>query len=165
MSKHMTDLPTRTEQLLASLRQRDYRMTPQRMALVRLIAQSADHPSAAQLHAQVKVQFPSMSLATVYKTLDLLKELGEVLEIGLRDDSHYDGNRPAPHPHMICTNCQKIVDGELDTAVQRLVAEMQQASGFKIARHQLNFYGLCPDCQEMFKPAGVELPDAIEDPT
>jgi Fur family peroxide stress response transcriptional regulator len=124
-------------------------MTPQRMALVRLIAEGDAHPSAAQLYGQIKMQFPSMSLATVYKTLDLLKELGEVFEIGLRDDSHYDGSRPTPHPHLICTNCQKIVDGELDTPVRRLVAEMEQTSGFQIVRHQLNFYGLCPECQKI----------------
>jgi Fur family transcriptional regulator, peroxide stress response regulator len=148
VDRRMTDIPTRTEQLLASLRKKDYRMTPQRMALVRLIAESEDHPSAAQLYVQVKKHFPSMSLATVYKTLDLLKELGEVFEIGCRDDNHYDGSRPAPHPHLICTNCQKIMDGEPDTSVRRLVAEMEKVSGFQITRHQLNFYGLCPECQQ-----------------
>ncbi len=149
MNYPINDNPTRYEQLLAKLHQRSYRMTPQRMALVRLVAASQDHPSAAQLYEQIQVQFPSMSLATVYKTLDLLKELGEVFEISLRDDSHFDGSRPFPHPHLICTNCQKIVDGELDTPVRRLVAEMQQFSGFQITRHQLNFYGLCPDCQKI----------------
>ena len=54
-----------------------------------------------------------MSQATVYKTLALLKDLGQVLEIGLRDDNHYDGNRPQPHPHLICIKCNKIVDAEL----------------------------------------------------
>jgi Fur family transcriptional regulator, peroxide stress response regulator len=98
----MIQNPSRYEQLLAILRQSHYRMTLQRMALVRLIASSEGHPNAAQLHARIKGQFPSMSLATVYKTLDLLKELGQVLEIDLRDDSHYDGNRPQPHTHMIC---------------------------------------------------------------
>jgi len=149
MDGRINDTQDRTEQLLATLRQSDYRMTPQRMALVRLIAESDDHPSVAQLYAQVRAQFPSMSLATVYKTLDLLKDLGEVFEIGLRDDSHYDGSRPVPHPHLICIRCQKIVDGDLDTPVRRLVAEMEQTSGFQITRHQLNFYGLCPDCQKI----------------
>jgi len=144
----MTDPQARYEQLLAKLRQSDYRMTPQRMELVRLIAASEEHPSAARLYEQIKVRFPTMSLATVYKTLDLLKELGEVLEIGLRDDKHYDGNRPYPHPHLICTRCQKIMDGELESSVHALVSEMEKISGFRIERHQLNFYGLCPDCQK-----------------
>ena len=88
-----------------------------------------------------------MSHATVYKTLALLKEMGQVLEIDLRDDSHYDGNRPHPHPHLICMNCNKIVDGNLEidhAAVRRL----EKTSGYKIIRPQLAFYGLCPDCKE-----------------
>ena len=143
----MTDSQVRFEQLIAKLREGEYRLTPQRVELIRLIAASEGHPSASRLYNQIKVQFPTMSLATVYKTLDLLKELGEVLEIGLRDDSHYDGNKPYPHPHLICTKCQKIMDGELDTAVKNIVQEVEQNFGFKILRHQLDFYGVCPDCQ------------------
>lgn len=144
----MTDAQARFEQLIAKLREREYRLTPQRVELIRLIASSKGHPSASRLYTQIKVQFPTMSLATVYKTLDLLKELGEVLEIGLRDDSHYDGNKPYPHPHLICTKCQKIMDGELDTAVKNIVQEVEQNFGFQIVKHQLDFYGICPDCQD-----------------
>ncbi len=143
----MTNPQVRFEQLMGKLRQSEYRLTPQRVELIRLIAASDGHPSAARLYEQIKVQFPTMSLATVYKTLDLLKELGEVLEIGLRDDSHYDGNKPYPHPHLICTKCQKIMDGELDTAVEAIVQEVEQNFGFQIQKHQLDFYGICPDCQ------------------
>ena len=143
----MADSQVRFEQLIAKLREREYRLTPQRVELIRLIASSEGHPSAARLYNQIKVQFPTMSLATVYKTLDLLKELGEVLEIGLRDDSHYDGNKPYPHPHLICTKCQKIMDGELDAAVKNMVQEIEQNFGFQILKHQLDFYGICPDCQ------------------
>jgi Fur family peroxide stress response transcriptional regulator len=143
----MTDPQTRFEQLLAKLKEREYRLTPQRVELIRLIATSEGHPSASRLYEQIKIQFPTMSLATVYKTIDLLKGLGEVLEIDLRDDSHYDGNKPYPHPHLICTNCQKIIDGELDTAVENIVQEVEQTFDFRISKHQLDFYGLCSDCQ------------------
>jgi Fur family peroxide stress response transcriptional regulator len=144
----MTDPQARFEQLLTKLKEREYRLTPQRVELIRVIAASEGHPSASRLYEQIKVQFPTMSLATVYKTLDLLKELNEVLEIDLRDDSHYDGNKPYPHPHLICTNCQKIVDGELETAVGKIVQEVENNFGFRVVKHQLDFYGLCPDCQK-----------------
>ncbi len=143
----MTNPQTRFDELLYALKERDYRLTPQRVELVRLIAVSEGHPSAAQLYKKIKSRFPTMSHATVYKTLALLKEMGQVLEIDLRDDSHYDGNRPDPHPHLICMNCNKIVDGNLEidhAAVRRL----EKTSGYKIIRHQLAFYGLCPDCKE-----------------
>jgi Fur family peroxide stress response transcriptional regulator len=143
----MTDPQTRFDQLIAKLRESEYRLTPQRMELVRLIAASEGHPSASQLYEQIKVQFPTMSLATVYKTLDLLKELGEALEIRLRDDSHYDGRKPYPHPHLICVQCQKIMDGELETAVNTIVQEVENNFGFQIVKHQLDFYGICPECQ------------------
>ncbi|OGN98481.1 MAG: transcriptional repressor [Chloroflexi bacterium RBG_13_50_21] len=144
----MADIQTRFEQLLAKLRLMDYRLTPQRLYLVRLITNSEDHPSAAQLFEQVKVQFPTMSLATVYKTIYLLKELGEVVEISLHDDNHFDAKRPYPHPHLICTSCKKISDGQLEAPNHALLDEMEHISGFQILCHQLVFYGLCPDCQK-----------------
>ncbi len=143
----MTDPRVRFEQLIARLKESEYRLTPQRVELIRLIAASEGHPSASHLYNQIKVQFPTMSLATVYKTLDLLKELDEVLEIGLRDDSHYDGNKPYPHPHLICIKCKKIMDGELDSAVKNIVQEVERNFGFQILKHQLDFYGICPDCR------------------
>ena len=143
----MPDPDVRFDELLAALKERDFRLTPQRVELVRLIASSEGHPSAAQLFAKIKTQFPTMSHATVYKTLALLKEMNQVLEIDLRDDSHYDGNRPYPHPHLICIKCNKIIDGEADfdpSAIRKL----EQASGYKILRSQVSFYGLCPDCKQ-----------------
>jgi Fur family peroxide stress response transcriptional regulator len=87
-----------------------------------------------------------MSQATVYKTLTLLKEMDQVLEIDLRGDSHYDGNRPAPHPHLICTECNQIVDGELELDPAS-IRELEATSGYLIVRPQITFYGLCPDCR------------------
>ena len=142
----MTDPQTRYEELITILKEQDYRLTPQRVELVRLIASSEGHPSAHQLYLKVKNYFPTMSQATVYKTLALLKEMGQVQEIDLRDDSHYDGNRPEPHPHLVCIKCNKIVDGELNlehSAIRRL----EKDSGFQIVRPQITFFGLCPECR------------------
>ena len=88
-----------------------------------------------------------MSHATVYKTLTLLKEMNQVLEIDLRNDSHYDGNRPQPHPHLICIQCNKITDGEMSLD-QEALRSLEQASGYQILRPQITLYGLCPDCKE-----------------
>ena len=143
----MTDPDVRFNQLIAALKERYFRLTPQRVALVRLIAVSEGHPSAGQLYTKIKHQFPTMSQATVYKTLALLKEMNQVLEIDLHDDSHYDGNRPHPHPHLICIKCNKIIDEELSLD-QESLRRLEQASGFKILRPQISLYGLCPDCKE-----------------
>jgi Fur family peroxide stress response transcriptional regulator len=143
----MTDPDVRFNQLIAALKERGFRLTPQRVELVRLIAVSEGHPSAGQLYTKIKRQFPTMSHATVHKTLALLKEMNQVLEIDLRDDSHYDGNRPQPHPHLICIQCNKIIDGEVSLD-QESLRRLEQASGYKILRPQISLYGLCPDCKE-----------------
>jgi Fur family peroxide stress response transcriptional regulator len=114
--------------------------------LVRLIAASQGHPSANQFYEVIKQKFPTMSHATVYKTLALLKEINQVFEIDLRGDSHYDGNRPDPHPHLVCMQCGKIVDGELDLTPESL-RQLEQTSGYTILRPQISLYGLCPGCK------------------
>ena len=149
----MPDPHVRFDELIAALKERDFRLTPQRVELVRLIASSEGHPSAAQLYARIKRQFPTMSQATVYKTLAILKELGQVLEIDLRDDSHYDGNRPQPHPHLICVRCNKIVDGKASLD-QDAMKKMAKGSGYTILRPQISLYGLCPDCRKEIGSTG-----------
>jgi Fur family peroxide stress response transcriptional regulator len=143
----MIDPEVRFNELVTALKERDFRLTPQRIELVRLIATSEGHPSAAQLYEKIKIHFATMSQATVYKTLTLLKEMNQVLEIDLRDDSHYDGRRLAPHPHLICMKCNKIVDGDLDLDPS-ITRKLEKASRYKIIRPQITFYGLCPDCRQ-----------------
>lgn len=143
----MSDQEARFNELIATLKERNFRLTPQRVELVRLIATSEGHPNAAQLFSQIKRQFPTMSQATVYKTLALLKDMGQVLEIDLRGDSHYDGNRPQPHPHLICVHCGKIIDGDVDFDLSA-IRKLEKTSGFKILRSQVSFYGICPDCSQ-----------------
>jgi len=140
------DPQARFGELVNALKEHHFRLTPQRIELVRLIAASEGHPSALQLYARMKDRFPTMSPATVYKTLALLKDLSQVLEIDLRDDRHYDGNRPGPHAHLICTECRKIVDGDLEVD-RAAIRRLERFSGYRIASPQFTFYGLCPDCR------------------
>jgi len=143
----MADPQTRFEDLMSKLRERQCRMTPQRVALLRLLASGTDHPSASHLYDQLKTQFHTTSLATVYKTLSLLDDMGEVLELGF---SHgvvrYDANKPYPHPHLVCIRCHKIVDCECRTAAC-LAEQAAKQLGFQVVSHRLDFYGLCADCQ------------------
>ncbi len=144
----MPDSEARFQQLAAKLKGSDCRLTPQRVALLRLIASSDGHPSAAHLYEQIKAQFPTTSLATVYKTLHLLKELGEVLELGFSDDDNrYDGSRPEPHPHLICVHCRKIMDPQV-SLVDDLTQEVADLTGYQVISHRLDFYGLCPECRQ-----------------
>jgi len=138
----------RIEEMLSKLKSRDFRITPQRLAILRILATSEGHPTVDEIYKEVKSQFPTTSLATVYKTISLLKELNEVLELGFPDGSNrYDGNNPVPHPHAICMKCKKIMDPEL-MSIEELSEEMSRKTGYKIFHHRLDFFGLCPDCQK-----------------
>ncbi len=144
----MKDSNGRLENLLTRLREDGYRITPQRIALLDLLSSSEEHLSAAQIHEKLQERFPTMSLATVYKTLDLLKEMGEVLELGFRDDDNrYDGHDPSPHPHMICTRCRRIIDLDVEK-FEALAQEVVASSGFQVVSYRLDFFGICLDCQE-----------------
>jgi len=143
------DSEKRYQSLLQKLQERGSRMTSHRMALARLLATSEDHPNAAQMYESLRKQFPTISLATVYKTLVLLKNEGEVLEIDLHDDSRYDGHNPIPHPHLVCNRCNRIFDGDEISLLSKMNNEIEEKYGFKIQRHQIVYYGICEDCQKL----------------
>jgi Fur family peroxide stress response transcriptional regulator len=143
----MTDTGKRLQILTDKLKQRNYRLTPQRMAVLKSLVSNNGHPSVEQIYEQVKIDFPMTSLGTVYKTISILKEMGEVLELGFSDDSNrYDGLKPYPHPHLICTHCKVILDPEI-SKLRFLPQEVEKSTGFRIENHRLDFYGICPECQ------------------
>jgi Fur family peroxide stress response transcriptional regulator len=142
----MENVDTRVENLVGKLRVKDFRITPQRLAILKTLASSRSHPSVEQIFEKVKVDFPTTSIATVYKTISLLKEMGELIEFSFGDGSnHYDGRIAKPHPHFICTACRKIEDVELPD-VERLGEKLAEKTDYRITAYQLNFYGICPDC-------------------
>jgi Fur family transcriptional regulator, peroxide stress response regulator len=145
--KRMVHQKTRFDKMRESLKRHDSRITPQRMAVIKILATSEGHPSVENIFEQVKKRFPTTSLATVYKTVTLLKELNEVLELGFPEGGNrYDGHRPYPHPHLIRTKCKKIIDLDLES-LEGVTQELVSDTGFKITSHRLGFFGLCPKCQ------------------
>jgi len=136
----------RLDQVTARLKTTGYRLTPQRLAILRALIGSHQHPSVEQIYRQVRQDFPTTSLATVYNTLECLKSLGEVLELPLGGGSRYDGRKPEPHAHLICTACSRIEDLDIDlTGTAQAVAQERR---YTDVRHRLEFYGICPACQE-----------------
>jgi len=120
--------------------------SPQRLAIAKILAYSENHPSVDEIYRRLQDRFPTMSLATVYRNVMLLKSLGEVLELGFPDGSNrYDGNRPDPHPHVICIRCKKVIDPDL-VSLKDVTAEVADETGFKILTHRLDFFGICQDC-------------------
>ena len=143
----MTDPEKRFETIIQKLRDNGHKITPQRLAIVKILARSEGHPSVENIHGRIKKDFPTMSLATVYKNILLIKSLGEVLELGFPDGSNrYDGNKPNPHPHVICIRCKKIVDPDLDN-LDEMEKQVESDTNFKILNHRLDFFGICNNCR------------------
>jgi Fur family peroxide stress response transcriptional regulator len=141
------DVKQRMDQMIAKLREHDFRVTPQRLAVLRVLAASEGHPSVEKVYETVRRKFPTTSIATVYKTVYVLKQVNEVLELSFPDGSNrYDGNKPYPHPHLICTRCKKIIDPDLNS-LDGLAKEVTKETGFRITTHRVDFFGLCRDCQ------------------
>lgn len=144
----MQDNEARLEHIISRLRERGQRITPQRLEILKILASSEEHPSVEEIYSVLVKDFPTTSLATVYKTITLLKELGEVLELEFsRGSNRYDGSKPFPHPHVVCTMCSRIVDPDLES-LTAMTAEVSEQTGFKVVNHRLDFYGLCSACQK-----------------
>jgi Fur family peroxide stress response transcriptional regulator len=141
------DSQTRFQQLQAKLKESGYRATPQRVALLEIIAASTGHPSATQIYEQMHRSFPTTTLATVYKTLTLLKEMGEVLELEFSGaENRYDGHKPYPHLHLICMKCRRIIDPEV-APLGHVSTQVAKTTGYQIVGQRFELYGVCPQCQ------------------
>jgi Fur family peroxide stress response transcriptional regulator len=146
------EVQQRLDEMIAKLREHDFRITPQRLAVLKVLAASQGHPSVEGIYKAVREEFPTTSIATVYKTVNLLKQIDQVLELGFPDGSNrYDGNKPFPHPHVICLRCQKVLDPELGS-LQDMTSEVGEETGFEILTHRLDFFGLCRECRNKGQP-------------
>jgi Fur family transcriptional regulator, peroxide stress response regulator len=136
------------ETFTTTLKEAGMRLTPQRIAICRLLSESRDHPTASKIHQQLQAQYPSLSLMTVYNTLNTLVHLGVVNVLGHAGDDnvHYDGDT-SPHINLACVSCHQIVDIP-SASIADLNGEVSANSGFKVLGARVLYYGLCPKCQK-----------------
>ena len=133
--------------LLARLRERGWRVTPQRRAVAEALDGNHVHLTADEVHKRARAILPEVALATVYNTLNELVVMGEVAEVRYAPGpSRYDPNiGPAPHHHLLCTSCGALFDVEATgVAVPELGPAERQ--GFNIDGAQVLFRGTCPAC-------------------
>ena len=120
------------------------KMTPQRVAIMEYLEGNTNHPSAAEVFKAVSRTFPTMSFATVYNTLQTLKDKGHLLELSLDPEKkRFDAN-PTPHHHLICVSCKKIVDV---TRTFDLSLPEDERYEFQLIGNHVDFYGICPKCK------------------
>lgn len=123
----------------------------QREAIKNFLSSNYDHPTAETIYANIKKEFPNISLGTVYRNLSLLSELGEIrrLSTGIGPD-RFDGNL-APHHHFICNCCNRIMDLEVTGFDHINILAGQHFDG-EIEGHTTYFYGKCPGCRQTSAP-------------
>ena len=132
------------DEVSALFRAKKVPLTHQRMAVYEELAGRRDHPSAESLYASLKRQYPSLSLATVYKTLSTLHEMGIVARVDSpAAQARYDAI-VVTHHHAVCAACGRIED-LFDPRLDRL--PRPPTPGFKISGHSVHFHGLCAKCR------------------
>ena len=130
------------------LRQRGHKLTPQRRAVLAAIAGSRDHLTPAEIHEKVQRKHPNIGLVTIYRTIDLLAEMGLICEVHSGGNCHsYLLRRPAEHHHhLICSGCGTVLDF-IDCDISELEYKISKETGFDIKGHLLEFSGHCQECQ------------------
>lgn len=130
------------------LKKSGYKVTPQRLAVYNVLKNTKEHPSVDSIYNKLQPMFPTMSLATVYKSLEVFKSLGLVQEINVGEGSfRYDANAKQ-HPHIICLKCGRVDDVDHKDFFN-LKEPVETKTGYKLIRQQLYFYGYCPKCKEL----------------
>src|SRR5579862_3551783 len=122
-------------------------VTPQRLAIIKTLLDSGDHPRADAIYASVRLQHPHISLATVHRTLETLCDIGEARKVTmLHDSARYDGNL-APHHHVVCVRCRRIRDVEI-SGLERVIDANAELKGFRPLGWSLEIQALCDSCRK-----------------
>lgn len=129
------------------LRAKGFKVTPQRLAVYRALAASKEHPSAEMIFSELKETFPTMSLATVYKTVDVLAEIGLVQKLNVGEDSFRYDAWVEDHSHIRCTSCGR-VDDLTDFDAAPILESAGIGTDYRITGQQFYFYGVCKECQK-----------------
>lgn len=130
------------------LRREGYKLTPQRHAVLKVIAASSDYLTPEDIHEKACANSPGIGLITVYRTLGLLSDLNLVCRVHAPEACRgYMMRRPTEHHHhVVCSNCSRVVDFS-DCDLSDLEQRLLDDTGFDINGHLLEFYGLCPRCR------------------
>ena len=137
------------KKIYSVMRQHGYKLTPQRRAVVQVVTSSNDHLTPNDINEKIRGIYPGIGLVTIYRTLEILTELGLVCEVhsGGSCRSYTMGSRQHHH-HLICSGCGTVVDFT-GHYLDGLEKNLSEESGFRIDGHLLEFIGLCRECQSV----------------
>jgi Fur family peroxide stress response transcriptional regulator len=145
MSLTLVERPASDSVIIDNLRKSGYRATSQRISICRLVLSSREHPTAQKVYRDVKRLQPTVSLATVYKTLQVLKELHLIQQLPLpQGETRFDSN-VSPHLNAICLQCGDVTDVK-DQSLSNVVSRAASKTKFKVTEQRFDLYGICAKC-------------------
>lgn len=137
----------RTEQMIDQLRRHGYKITPPRRAVLETLNDSHEHFEPQTILERSKKIHPAIGRATVYRTLEMLTQIGILRPIHSNQNTVAFIWAAGGHHHMVCSDCGTVV--EFDECIAgSMTDKLEDEYGFKISSHLLEFYGQCGDCQE-----------------
>ena len=128
--------------ILDKLKKAGFRLTPQRLAIIDFLQDNKNHPSALAIFHHIKKQYPTISLATVYKTLKVLIAMGEIQLLTISEDKRVFDPLTEKHSHFYCRQCHRIFDISLE---QKLAGK--DIDSHLVEQYQAYFYGICGTCR------------------
>jgi len=141
----MKDVQKSDAAAIEALRKKGYKATPQRIAICRFALHSRDHPTARRIYNEVKKVHPTVSLATIYKTLQVLKELDLIQELNFPKGQARFDSYMKPHINLVCLQCGNIKDLD-DPTTREIVERVALTTKFTATGQRLDVYGICQKC-------------------
>ena len=138
------------ENIEVLFRKNGYRVTPQRLAISKLILSSRNHPNVDEIYDKISKQFPTISLSTVYQTLNVLKLLGKIFEIKNSDKGSRFETNLEPHVNIICLKCGLIEDYS-SPLIKNFLKNLKKELEFEPDGFNLEIYRTCDSCKEKNK--------------
>lgn len=143
--KHLAEPEEIKRRSIKNLKEKGYKLTPQRLEILDLLSKDTTHASAMDIFKKVRKRAPRISMSTVYYTLDILKKEGLIRELEYyAKDNRYDVN-VSDHLNLICTKCGKIEDFMQELPVSSQAVEKK--TGFKPLQMRFEYYGYCKGCK------------------
>ncbi len=134
-----------TSKLVEKCRKHGYKITPQRLAIFDALQNNYNHPTAEMLYKEVSRKYPTITLTTIYKTLEMLINMGEIISLDINPERRHFDPRSEMHHHIICEKCKQITDiFEIDKEI-KLPKEIENK--FLLKGYHIDFYGLCHKCR------------------
>lgn len=129
------------------LREHRRKLTRPRQAILNIIASAERHLTPAEIHHRARRKYPRLGLVTVYRTLELLTELGYIQRVHFVEGCHsYAATAQEHGHHLVCASCGK-AEAFNECTVESLIAELRRKTGYEIEGHVLELMGRCPDCK------------------